>query len=68
MNKRTLVLLVSCSQLILVLGDELFPLRMPGIRPTRSEAYLCTGVTIGPDTRFHQNFKLQRNFIPKAFP
>lgn len=62
MNKRTLSLLVSYSQVILVLGDEIFPLRMPGIKPTKNEAYLCTGVEIGPDRRLTLTFKLSKIF------
>ena len=29
------------------LCDGIFPLRMPEVRPTRNETYLCTGVEIG---------------------
>ena len=60
-------MLVSYSQLIiLVLSDEMFPLRMPGIKPTMNEAYLCTGVEIGPDRRFNIP-KSNVTLIPNVF-
>ena len=72
MNKRTLAVLVSFSQLIiLVLSDEMFPLRMPGIKPTKNEAYLCTGVEIGPDRRLSSNVEknyLKRSFLDSGWP
>ena len=33
-------------------SDHVFPLRMPEVRPTRSEVYLCTGVEVGPGTSY----------------
>ena len=42
-----LVSVLPCS----TTTDGVFPLRMPGVSPTRGEVYLCTGVEIGPDRR-----------------
>ena len=44
---------ISWSNLVITAG--VFPLRMPNIRPTTNEAYLCTGVKIGPERRYFNN-------------
>ena len=38
--------------------DGIFPLRMPKIKPTKNEAYLCTGVEIGSDQRYQRGVSI----------
>ena len=45
-----LLLLLTCLENYYC--DGIFPLRMPEIRPSRNETYLCTGVEIGSAGRF----------------
>ena len=51
MRNTISVFIVICGSQFAISVEGEFPLRMPNIRPTKNEAYLCTGVKIGPNKR-----------------
>ena len=53
------ILIVGFNIFLAIDCDGFFPLRMPKIKPTRNEAYLCTGVEIGSDQRYQRGASIE---------
>ncbi|XP_023320564.1 peptidylglycine alpha-hydroxylating monooxygenase isoform X2 [Eurytemora carolleeae] len=63
MRIHRLLLPVFLSFLRTIIGGGVFPLRMPEVRPTRNEVYLCSAVEIGTKGRYWV-----RGFKPVVIP